>query len=179
VSSSWQPEVSWLLPPAVLSASCAQAVSNSREAAAVGSDARAAQPPAVPGASVQPPVAVLQAVSAAVAALQPEAAGVWDAAEGPQQAAEVSDAEAEPRLAAEEEVSDAAAVPLPVAASVLSAASQREAGPSAVPWAFRRDRPLPWPGRRRAARSARAIFVSQAASPSERSWQAARCEGLS
>ena len=115
--------------------------------------------------------------SAAAAALQRVAA--WDAAEGPQQAAEVSDAEAEPRLAAEEEVSDAAAVPLQVAASVLSAASQRAAGPSVAPWAFRRDRPLPWPGRRRAARSARAIFVSQAASPSERSWQAARCEDLS
>jgi hypothetical protein len=140
VSSLWQPEVSWWLPPVVLSAWCAQAVSNSREAAAVGSDAMAAQPPAEPGALVQPPVAVRQAVSAAAAVLQQEAAGVvWDAAEGPQRAAAVSDVEAEPRQAAEEAL-DAVAVPRPV---VVSPASRRAAGLSAAPWAFRRDRPLP------------------------------------
>jgi hypothetical protein len=168
-SSSWQPEVSWLLPPAALSAWCARAVCRSQEAA-VGSDARAAQPRAVPGASAQPPVAAQQEVSAAGAGLQ--RAAVRDVAEEPQ------------RAAAQVEVLGAAAAPLPVAASaasqqVASAASRREAGPSAAPWAFRRDRPLPWPVRRRVARSVRATFVSQAASPSERSWQAARCEGLS
>jgi hypothetical protein len=173
VSWWWQPEVSWLLPPGVLSACGARAVCRSREAAAaVGSDARVVLRRAVPGASAQPPVAVRQAVLAAVAALQRE--GAWDAAEGPQPAAEVPDAEAEPPQAAEE-VLDAVAVPRPVAASV---ASQREADPSAVPWAFRRDQPLP-SVRRRAGLSARAIRMSQAASPSERSWQAARCEGLS
>lgn len=58
-----------LLPPAEMSASCAQAVSRSGEAVAVGSDARAAQPWAVPVASGQPPVVVRQEVSAAPAEL--------------------------------------------------------------------------------------------------------------
>jgi len=84
-----------------------------------------------------------------------------------------------PRLAAEAAGSGAEAEPQPVAASALSAVSQPAARPSAALWAFRRDRVLPWPVPRPAVRSAPAMRMSQAASRSERSWQAARCEGLS
>jgi hypothetical protein len=163
-----------------------QAVPNSREAAAVGSDARVAQPPAVPGVLAQRPVAAGEAALDAEAV--PQRAAVPREEQVPQQAAEVSDAEAVLLQVAvsgaeaaplQEEVSGAEVAPRQVAVSVLPAALQREADPSAAPWAFRRDRCLPWPVRRRAVRSARAMFVSQAASPSERSWQAARCEGLS
>jgi hypothetical protein len=170
--SSWsQPEASWLLPRAALSAWCARAVSRLREAAAVGSDAGAAQPWAEPGASVQPSAVARQEVSAAAVAPQRVVpAAVWDAAEALRQAAGVSGAEVEPQ-------SVAAWAVLPRAEW---AASQRAAvRPSAAPWVFRRDRALPCLVRRRAARSARAMRMSQAASPSERSWQAARCEGLS
>lgn len=70
---------------------------------------------------------------------------------------------------------------LPEAVGVAPMVAWRPAAvrPSAVPWAFRRDRDLPWPVRRRVARFARAIRMSRVAPPSERSWQAARCEGLS
>jgi hypothetical protein len=176
-------EVSWLLPPVAVavavSASCARAVFRWREAAVVGSDAGAAQPLAVPVASARLPGVARQEVSAAAAerlrvaawdaAAEQQRAAVWDAGEEPQQAVGVSGAAAELQ---------------PVAASVPSAASRLAvsrpaADPSAVPWAFRRARALPSPVRRRVARSARAMRMSQAASPSERSWQAARCEGLS
>jgi hypothetical protein len=204
-----------LLPPVVVSASCARAVCRSREAAAVGSDATAAQPwavPAEPVASAQPPGVAREEVSAVVAELQrvvpavewgvaaePQRvaeAAVWDVAEAPRQAAEGAawGVAAEPQRVAEEAAwgvaevprraaeavgSGAEAEPQPVAASVLPAVSQPAAGPSAAPWAFRRDRALPGPVPRPAVRSAPAMRMSQAASRSERSWQAARCEGLS
>jgi hypothetical protein len=87
-------------------------------------------------------------------------------------------AEEAPQPAAEA-VLGAAAGPRLAAAWVLSAASQPAARPSAEPSVFRLARALPSPVRRQVAQSARAMFVSQAASRSERSWQAARCEGLS
>jgi hypothetical protein len=174
----------WLLRPAEVSAWCARAVPRSREAAAVGRDAGAAQPSAVPAepvASAQLPVVAWEEVSAAAAVPQRAAAGAWVAGEAPLQAVAVAPVaeEEEPQRAAEAAVSGAAAGPQPVAASVLSASQPAAVHPSVAPWAFRRARVLPWPVRRQAARSARAMRRSQAASPSERSWQAARCEGLS
>ena len=170
-----------VLLPAALLAWCALAVPNSGEAAAVGSDAGAAQPWAEPVVSAQPPAVARQEVSAAAAELQQEAVGVSGAAAGLQReaAAAVRDAAEGPLRAAEPVgVSDAEAAPQPVAAWVLSA-SQPAARPSAAPSVFHQARALPWPAPRRAARSAHAMRMSQAASPSERSWQAARCEGLS
>jgi hypothetical protein len=179
---SWsQQEVSWVLPSAPDQEPGAQAVPRSGEAAAEVSDAEAVQPRAELAASVQQRVAEQAASAQRRAAAQEEgpAAAVvrhWVAA--------VSDAEVPQPVAAASGVEvprQVAAVPVGEALRPVVAwrALQREAGPSAAPWAFRRDRALPWPARQRAARSAHAIRMSQAASPSERSWQAARCEGLS
>jgi len=189
--SSWsclRPEVGaagLLLQPAAVSAWCVRAAPSSREAAAV-SDAGAAQPwavPAEPGASARPPVVAREEVSAAAVVPQRAVpAAVWGAAEVLQQVVEaaVRDAAEGPQQAAEAGLPGAAAELQPVAAQAESRALRLAAvRPSAALSAFRRDRPLPWPVRRRAARSARAMRRSQAESPSERSWQAARCEGLS
>jgi len=51
--------------------------------------------------------------------------------------------------------------------------------PSVEPWAFRRGRLRPVPAQRRLTRFAPAKARSRIASPSGRSWQAARYEGLS
>ncbi|WP_409363567.1 hypothetical protein [Bradyrhizobium sp. AUGA SZCCT0431] len=170
----------WGLPPA----EAAYARAEPQQAAALVSDAGAAQRraaasdaeavqrravPAVLVASAQPPVAAREEVSAVAAARQRVVpAAVRDAAEEPQQAAEPA------------EVPGAEAEPRPVAARAVSVASRPAAArPLAAPWAFRRDRVLPWPVRRPVARFARAMRMSRSASPSERSWQAARCEGLS
>jgi hypothetical protein len=124
---------------------------------------------------------------------------VLDAAAEPQRVAEeaVLDAAAEPQRVAEEAVLDAAAGPQQVAAvpgvaaelrpgaaldaAVLLPAAQgvQAAATAGVSSAFRRGRRLPWPAPRRAGRFAHAMRRPQIASPSERSWQAARCEGLS
>lgn len=183
----------WVLRSAALLARCARAEPHSGEAAAVGSDARTVQPRAAPEASVRPPVVAGEEVSVATAVpLRAEAevsvaAAVPLRAEGevsavaavPQRAeGEVSVAAEEPQQAAAVVVSGAAAGRQPVAA--LSVAWRPAAGrPSAAPWVFRPVRALPSPVRRRAVQSAHAMFVSRAASRSERSWQAARCEGLS
>jgi len=87
-------------------------------------------------------------------------------------------------------VSDAAVVPQRVAAAVRDAEALRPAAwwalrpagarPSAAPWVFRRGPILPWfPAPQRAARSAHAMRRLRAASRSEQTWQAARCEVLS
>ena len=132
---------------------------------------------------------------------QPWAVAVLVAAAGPQQAAEaaVLDVAAEPQQAVEAAVLDAAAGPQQVAvaavpgvaaeprpeavldAAVLLPAAQgvQAAATAGVSSAFRRGRHLPWPAPRRAGRFAHAMRRPQIASPSERSWQAARCEGLS
>ena len=73
-------------------------------------------------------------------------------------------------------VPDGVAEPLMVADRE---ASRPAADLSAVPWVFRRAQALPSPVRQRVERSAHALRMSQAASPSERSWQAARGEDLS
>jgi hypothetical protein len=105
-----------------------------------------------------------------------EAAVVLGAGVAPRPAAvEVSDAEVAPRRAVA--VLDAAVPRLVVRAE--SAASQPAAGPSVAASVFRQGRALPSLARRRAARSVHAMRMSQAASRSERSWQAARGEGLS
>jgi hypothetical protein len=136
-----------------------------------------------------------------VVPLQAAEVAVLVAAAGPQQAAEaaVLDVAAEPQQAAEVAVLDAAAGPQQVAvaavpgvaaeprpeavldAAVLLPAAQgvQAAATAGVSSAFRRGRHLPWPAPRRAGRFAHAMRRPQIASPSERSWQAARCEGLS
>ena len=131
---------------------------------------RAAGVAALDAAAGLLPGEVAAALDAAVVLLPGAVAAVSDAAEEPQQAAAVA------------VVSGAAAVPPLVvraewAQSVVS--QPAAARPSAAAWVFRRGRALPWPARRRSARSAHAMRMSQAASRSERSWQAARDEGLS
>jgi hypothetical protein len=157
-----------------------------REAAAVEAGSRgpaaprAAERVVVSGAEAAPQQAVAAAAES-VAVVQPRevAAAELDAAAVPQQEAGVAElgAAAELRpvaVAAEWDAEE----PRPVVRAV-PVASPPAAGPSAAPWVFRRGRPLPWPARRRAARSAHAMRISRAASPSERSWQAARGEALS
>jgi hypothetical protein len=101
------------------------------------------------------------------------AAAVLDAEAALRQAeAAASGAEAEPQLAA-------GVVELRLVVRAGSVVSPPAAGPSAAPWVFRRGRLLPWPARRPAVRSRHGTRMSRAASLSERSWQAARGEGLS
>jgi hypothetical protein len=150
---------------------------------------------AVSAAAAEPQQVAGAAVSDAVAEPQQAAgAAVSDAAAEPQQAVEAAGpgVAAGPQQGAAVAVSGVAAVLRPEAAVVLGAAAQRLAAepvawvqrpavarPSAVPWVFRRGRVRLWPAPRRAVRFAHAIRSSRTASPSERSWQAARCEGLS
>jgi hypothetical protein len=160
-SSWWRPAVAWLLRPVGPSALGARELAES--------DAREPQPRAEPAVSVRRPAVARPERPVAPAELRRGAA--WDAAEARQPAAVLSVAAAVPQRVA---VSGAARQP--VAASTVW---RPAVDPSVAPWAFHRDRVLPWPVRRRAVRSARAMRMSQAASPSKRSWQAARCEGLS
>jgi hypothetical protein len=173
-------------PPEVSAEACVRVVPRSEESAVA-----------------QPLVERLWAVPAsdAAAARQQAAEVASDAVAVPQQVAEVAvlDAAAEPQQAAEVAVLDAAAGPQQVAvaavpgvaaeprpeavldAAVLLPAAQgvQAAATAGVSSAFRRGRHLPWPAPRRAGRFAHAMRRPQIASPSERSWQAARCEGLS
>jgi hypothetical protein len=188
VLPSWVLQAPWLRPevPAV---ACALAVQRPAErlaraerpkavvaraeapppaASDVAAEPRQAEEAARSDAAAGPQRVAAVAVSGAAAELQREgAAAVQDAAAGLQQAAAVaaSDVAAEPQ--------QAGAAP---DAPVLPRAAAR---PSAAPSVFRRGLTLPWPARRRAARSAHAMRRLRAASPSERSWQAARCEALS
>jgi len=162
--------------------------------AAVVPCGEAAQPSAASvgsGAQVQPP-----AVEAAE----------WDAAAEPQQAAVAAEPDAEqlpevamaaaqrdaevlrPAEAAEldaevlrpEAAVRGAAELLPGAVEARPWARQPAAErPALAAWVCRPDQPLPWPGPRRAVRSAHAMRRSRAALPSRQLWQAARCEGLS
>jgi hypothetical protein len=95
------------------------------------------------------------------AALRP---GAQDAAEGPRQEARVG--EVRPRAARG-------------AAAPLRAVPGARALPSAAASAFHRDRVLPSPVRRQAARTARAKACFRIASPSEPWWRAVRDEVLS
>jgi hypothetical protein len=172
-------------PPEVSAEACVRVAPRSEESAAA-----------------QPLVEQLWAVpasDAAVALQQAAEVVASDAVAVPQQVAEVAvlDAAAEPQRVAEEAVLDAAAGPQQVAAvpgvaaelrpgaaldaAVLLPAAQgvQAAATAGVSSAFRRGRRLPWPAPRRAGRFAHAMRRPQIASPSERSWQAARCEGLS
>ena len=139
---------------------------------------------AASGARVQPP-GEAEAVSAASARRPVEAEVASDAEEAqPPEAAGVAlDAVAEPQRAVAAGEPDAVAAQLPeVAAEGLRDAEVRrpEAGhPSAPPSWRPEDHPLPWLAPLRAVRSAHAMRRSRAASPSEQSWRAAGCEGLS
>jgi hypothetical protein len=155
-----------------------------------------------PWAALDAAVARQQAaevVASDAAAVPRQAAEVLDVAAVQQQAAEVAVlvAAAVPQRVAEEAVLDAAVGLQRVAgapgvaaelrpeavldAAVLRPAAQDvQAGATAgASWVFRPGRLLPWPAPRRAGRFAHAMRRPQIASPSERSWQAARCEGLS
>jgi hypothetical protein len=113
----------------------------------------------------------------------------WAAAPDAAQQREVaaSDAAAEPRQEAVAVLAAAAVLQQAVAARDAEGVVQRLAGPdaraaarpSAAPWVFRRGLILPLPAPRRAARSAHAMRKLRAASRSEPTWQAARCEVLS
>jgi hypothetical protein len=151
------------------------------------------QPPEVESASdarVQPPEGAGAALDAA-AGPQPVAAAEPDAERQPGAVEAVPDAEValQPEEAA---ARGAAGLLLAAAVAVLGAgeprpeAAEAPLGPSArLPAAERPSalpffcRPLPWPGPRRAVRSAHGMRRSRAALPSEQLWQAARCEGLS
>jgi hypothetical protein len=129
-------------------------------------DAVEAAQPAGPDVEEVPPqeVAVLDVAEGARAApgeaVVPQPAVVWvGAAVLPQEA---RDAAAGPLRA----VPDARVV-------------EPRAGPSAVPWVFRRDRALPWPAPQQAVRFARAMQCLQIALPQAQSWQAVRGEVLS
>lgn len=175
---SWVPQAP-SLPPEVAAVGCEQVVPRSAQPAegsravlpwaAAASDAGVAQPQAVAalGAAAGPPQGAAAVARAAVAEPRQVAVAVaWAAVAELRQVAVASGAVAE----------------LPLVAAELGVwARQRAAGrPSAAPSAFRRGLTLPSaPGRQRAARSAHAMRRLRAASPSERSWQAARCEGLS
>ena len=189
-------------PPEVSAEACVRVVPRSEESAV-------AQPlverlwavPASDAAAARQQAAEVAASDAAVVPRQAAEVAVLVAAAGPQQAAEaaVLDVAAEPQQAVEAAVLDAAAGPQQVAvaavpgvaaeprpeavldAAVLLPAAQgvQAAATAGVSSAFRRGRHLPWPAPRRAERFAHAMRRPQIASPSERSWQAARCEGLS
>ena len=189
-------------PPEVSAEACVRVVPRSEESAA--EQPLVEQPWAVPAsdaAAVPQQAAEVAASDAAVVPRQAAEVAVLVAAAGPQQAAEaaVLDVAAEPQQAVEAAVLDAAAGPQQVAvaavpgvaaeprpeavldAAVLLPAAQgvQAAATAGVSSAFRRGRHLPWPAPRRAGRFAHAMRRPQIASPSERSWQAARCEGLS
>jgi hypothetical protein len=154
----------WRLPPEAVLASRWEKPSASVAAQAQQQGAAAS---VLDAAQVQQREAAAWVLDA-VGVRQPEVAAASDAGEEPQPAAaqpEVSDAEAVPLPAgARVAVWGAAAAPR-LAVRAASVASQPAAArPSAAPWVFRRDRVLPWPVRRRAARSAHAMRTSQAAS---------------
>jgi hypothetical protein len=160
------------------------------------------------GAAALQQVVAAQASGAEAAPRQVAAARASDAEMAPRQvvAAQVSDAEAVPLQAAEQELDAEAALQpavvmeasgaarelLPEVAAVsdapaaLDVQARLPAAPplvvrlSAAALVVRRDLNLPsYPVLRRSARSAHAMGIPQAASPSTRSWQAARDEGLS
>jgi hypothetical protein len=187
--------------PEVSAEACVRVVPRSEESAA--EQPLVEQPWAVPAsdaAAVPQQAAEVVASDAPAVPQQVAEVAVLDAAAEPQQAAEGAAlvAAAEPQQAAEVAALDAAAgqqvavaavpgvaaEPRPEAvldAAVLLPAAQgvQAAATAGVSSAFRRGRHLPWPAPRRAGRFAHAMRRPQIASPSERSWQAARCEGLS
>jgi hypothetical protein len=122
--------------------------------------------------------AVPGAASDARVVLPPEEVAASDAAVLPPVGVAVSDAAAVPQRVAGAAVRDAEALrPAAAAWWVQQRAAER---PSAAPWVFRRGPILPWfPAPQRAARSAHGMRRLRAASRSEQTWQAARCEVLS
>jgi hypothetical protein len=156
---------------------------------------------------VQPAASALRALSlraeaagvACVQAAQPwEAAGSGAQVQPPEVAVAVSDVAAEPQQEAVAAEPDAVLQPGEAAAEaaravealrpVVVAEAERDAEvrrpaaaerPALASWVCRPGLPLPWPGPRRAVRTAHAMWRSRTALPSKPLWQAARCEGLS
>lgn len=147
------------LPPEVLAGAYGRA--GPQSAVPAGRYARVARPP----------------VAAAHAGVVPRAASDAGVVQR-QGAAAAQDAGAVVLLQA---ARDAAAVLQRVAAARDAEVPRPAAArPSAAPWVFRSGPILPWfPAPRRAARSAHAKRRLRAASRSELTWQAARCEVLS
>jgi hypothetical protein len=158
----------------------------------------AAEVAAVSGAKVQPPGAAVaesalsvrqpgaaEVPSGAEVGLLPEAAAVVvsgaEAGLLPEAAAVVPGAAAEPQQAVAAVVLLGAEVLRPGAAAEPAPSARRLAAghPSGVPSWRLEGPPLPWLAPRQAVRSARGMRRSRTASPSRRSWRAARCEGLS
>lgn len=159
------------------------------EEAAVAWDAKVQPQEAVevlPVPSAQQPVAAEEARGVSAAEAQPREAAEAVLGAGAQQPAAVGvvlDAAAEPQQAeAAAELLDAEVLrPGAGVAEEPEASARRLAAehPSGLPSWRRGGRYLPWLAPRRAARSAHEMQRSRAASPSKRSWRAARCEGLS
>jgi len=170
----------WVQP----AASALRALSLQAEAAGVAC-VQAAQPweAAGSGAQVQPPE-VAVAVSDVAAEPQQEAvAAEPDAVLQPGEAAAEAARAVEalrPVVVAEAE-RDAEVVQRPAAEAPLVPWARRPAAerPALASWVCRPGLPLPWPGPRRAVRTAHAMWRSRTALPSKPLWQAARCEGLS
>jgi hypothetical protein len=121
----------------------------------------------LPAASAQQePALPLEELAARARRLAVPAA--WDAVEAPRPVA-VARAWVGEEAVRQQEARDAAAVPL--RGAVLRAVPDaravepRAAGPSAVPWVFRRDQALPWPAPQPAVRFARAMQCLQIALP--------------
>jgi hypothetical protein len=142
---------------AVAVVSGAAAAPQQAEAAEVESDV-VVQPPEVAAAlDVAVPQREVAAAVLDAAAVLLQGAEL-DVAAVPQQAvAEVWGAAAELRRAAGSDVAE------PRRAVLVASAQRPAAGPSAAPSVFRRGRLLPWPARRRAARSAHAMRMPRAA----------------
>jgi hypothetical protein len=137
----------------------------------------------LPAASAQqePALPLEESAAQGAAVVLPQVAAAWGAVEAPQQVAVARGAVEAPRPEAvarawvgeeavrQQEARDAAAVPL--RGAVLRAVPDaravepRAAGPSAVPWVFRRDQALPWPAPQPAVRFARAMQCLQIALP--------------
>ena len=134
------------------------------------------------GVRVQPPE-VAVAVSDVAAEPQQEAvAAEPDAVLQPgEAAAEAARAVAALRPVVVAEAERDAEVQRPAAEAPLVPWARRPAAerPALASWVCRPGLPLPWPGPRRAVRTAHAMWRSRTALPSKPLWQAARCEGLS
>jgi len=134
------------------------------------------------GARVQPPEVAVPASDVAAEPQQEAVAAEPDAVLQPgEAAAEAARAVAALRPVVVAEAERDAEVQRLAAEAPLVPWARRPAAerPALASWVCRPGRPLPWPGPRRAVRTAHAMWRSRAALPSKPLWQAARCEGLS
>lgn len=148
-------------------------------AAVAGSDAWVRPPEEAVAASAAEPQ---QEVAAAVpgAGLLPGVVAAEPGAGLPPGVAEPArDAEVRRPVAAAGVLRDAAVVPRLAAVALPWARLPAAERPALASSVCRPGLPLPWPGPRRAVRTAHAMWKSRAALPSEQLWRVARCEGLS